>query len=112
MSKPLANKSLTGLQRRMRRAAILAINRANPILAREIRQKAPRDTGALANSIDVVPATVNAYAALGYVVIRDEAAIPNEYGTDTQSPQPFIRPAIAATRGPMASKIRSTLKHL
>lgn len=64
-------------------------------IAEDMRRYAPVDTGALRDSIDVVPAVVGH----GRVKVGTDHWQFPEYGTQDQQAQPYARPALYQERG-------------
>lgn len=88
-------------RRRLLPAAKKAAAEALAILADEMRARAPVDTGALRDSIEVEPPTGNFPG--GRVIVGGNGAAGStfygvfvEFGTVYQPAQPFMRPAAAA----------------
>lgn len=104
-------RALRALNARVRRASASALDAADRRIARRIAAGAPVDTGDLARSVRPEPVRATRRGIVGGVVVDDPAAAPVEFGTDTQSPQPFIRPGIAAEAPGVERRIRATLKN-
>lgn len=69
-------------------------------LADAVRERAPVLTGELRGKV-----RVETQGSKVAVVVEDEAAVPNEYGTSDTPIQPFFRPAIDTERAGMAETV-------
>lgn len=80
------------------------------ILAEEMRVRAPRLSGALEESIAVLPERARKGRPQVAVQASDVASIQNEYGNSNMSAQPFARPSLEARQELMLERFGGALK--
>lgn len=120
--------TLRGLPPALRRAAATALDAAGEHIAARAAELAPRQTGALAESIDHAaaldePLTIDIGPAVGVsrfdqadgtLHIPADYAETVEFGDETQKPEPFLRPALdewaAAAESGIARTVESALQ--
>lgn len=120
--------TLRGLPPTLRAATEAALDDAGASIAARAAELAPRQTGALAASMDHAPAFDEPLAvdigpavgvsrfdrADGTLHIPDEYAETVEFGDETQKPEPFLRPALdewaAAAEPAIARTVESALQ--
>lgn len=87
-------KRLEGLPEEVRRNGATILDKAAFDIEAGAKQRAPKDTGALVNSIDVsAPAELTRVVSDGV-----EYGAFQEYGTTRHSATPFMTPAVEAVR--------------
>lgn len=90
-------RKLEALPDDVRRRAAAILDKAAFDVEAGAKDRAPKDTGALANSINVTkPAELARVIADGV-----EYGIYQEFGTVRHGAQPFLTPAVEAARGPL-----------
>jgi HK97 gp10 family phage protein len=100
-----------------RRIARKALTAGGEILAREMRARAPKKDMNLVESIDVGTQLTRRQKSLHrkqdpvevFVGAKDPAAVPQEFGTFKDPPQPFARPAWDATQTQVLDRIADEL---
>ena len=100
-----------------KRVAQNALKQGGEILAKRMRQLAPRDEGNLIESIDVSTRLTRAQRQKHekrapvemFVGPNNPAAVPQEFGTFKEPPQPFARPAWDETQGEVLKRISDEL---
>ena len=82
------------------------------VIADGARARVPTDTGELRRSIRTTSRASKRTAAASVVVgrKRTDYALATEYGTQTRSPRPFLRPAFDARKAMAVEEIRRKLK--
>lgn len=106
-----------GTGRAARRVGLRALRAGGEILAKEARQRAPKFEMYLSESIDVSTRLTKSQRAAHkkfapvemFVGPNNPAAIPQEFGTFKEPPQPFMRPAWDATKDQVLKRIADTL---
>ncbi len=104
----------TSISRRIARKALTA---GGEIFAKEMRARAPKKDMNLVESIDVGTQLTRRQKAMHrkqdpvevFVGAKDPAAVPQEFGTYKEPPQPFARPAWDATQTQVLSRITDEL---
>ena len=79
------------------------------ILAQEMRARAPKLSGALEDSIGVVPERARRGAPRLAVEAADVAAPQQEFGNSDMAAQPFARPSVDAKKGEMLERFGAAL---
>lgn len=100
-----------------RRIARKALTAGGEILAKEMRSRAPRKDSNLVESIDVGTQLTRRQRAMHrkqdpvevFVGAKDPAAVPQEFGTFKEPPQPFARPAWDASKTQVLDRISDEL---
>jgi HK97 gp10 family phage protein len=83
------------------------LDKANHLLAAKVASNAPVDSGELRGSVHATSVKVEAARISAAVVVSSDHALPTEYGTDDQGPQPFFRPAIRSEAPAMISLVKA-----
>lgn len=94
-----------------------ALIEGGEILARTMRNLAPRDEGHLIESIDVGTKLTRRQRSLHrkesdvevFVGANDPAAVTQEFGTEDHPPQPFARPAWAESQDAVLQRVGDVL---
>lgn len=96
----------------------VALDAGGQIIARSMRQKAPREEGNLVESIDVSGTLAKGPKAAHKKIAEQEryvgpdsrpAAVQQEFGNENHPPQPFGRPAFDETRDQALQRIGDEL---
>lgn len=106
-----------GTGRAARNVGLRALRSGGEILAREARRLAPKRDLHLSESIDVAATLTRSQRAKHakqdpvemFVGANNPAAIPQEFGTFKEPPQPFMRPAWDQTQDQVLKRISDTL---
>jgi HK97 gp10 family phage protein len=98
------SRDLSRLQSNLRNAAGRVVASEASDIAADARNRAPRRTGRLAQSI-----RTEVRGTRGRVTADVPYVVPVEYGTSRQAAQPFMRPAALAAERRFPSRARSTL---
>ena len=106
-----------GTGRAARNVGLRALRAGGEVLAKDARRLAPKQDMHLSESIGVSTRLTRRQRGLHqkkdpvemFVGPNNPAAIPQEFGTFKESPQPFMRPAWDATKDQVLKRIADTL---
>lgn len=100
-----------------RQVALKGLRAGGEIIAKRARELAPKDEMHLSESIDVSTKLTQRQKAKHqkaapvemFVGANNPAAVPQEFGTFKEPPQPFMRPAFDGTKDEALKRISDTL---